>query len=65
MKSDLYTVRKKVSGLSYVFTENGVELPVLDITHPLFISSIDEVKLKEMLNKVEKNAEKTAVGESC
>jgi hypothetical protein len=60
MKSDLYTIRKKVPGLSYVFTENGVELPVLDITHPLFISSIDEVKLKEMLKKAEKNAEKTA-----
>jgi len=60
VKSDLYTIRKKVPGLSYVFTENGVELPVLDITHPLFISSIDEVKLKEMLKKAEKNAEETA-----
>jgi len=60
MKSDLYTIRKKVPGLSYVFTENGVELPVLDITHPLFVSSIDEVKLKEMLKKAEKNAEETA-----
>ena len=60
MKSDLYTIRKKVPGLSYAFTENGVELPVLDITHPLFISSIDEVKLKEMLKKAEKNAEETA-----
>jgi hypothetical protein len=60
MKSDLYTIRKKVPGLYYVFTENGVELPVLDITHPLFISSIDEVKLKEMLKKAEKNAEETA-----
>jgi hypothetical protein len=56
----LYTIRKKVPGLYYVFTENGVELPVLDITHPLFISSIDEVKLKEMLKKAEKNAEETA-----
>ena len=60
MKSDLYTIRKKVPGLYYVFTENGVELPVLDITHPLFISSIDEVKLKEMVKKAEKNAEETA-----
>jgi hypothetical protein len=56
----LCTIRKKVTGLSYVFTENGVELPVLDITHPLFISSIDEDKLKEMLKKAEKTAEKTA-----
>jgi hypothetical protein len=35
-------------------------LPVLDITHPLFISSIDEAELKKMLKKAEKNAEKTA-----
>jgi hypothetical protein len=37
-----------------------VELPVQDITHPLFISSIDEVKLKKMVKKAEKNAEETA-----
>ena len=60
MTSDLYTIKNKKPGLSYAFTGNGVELPVLDITHPLFISSIDEVKLKEMLKKAEKNAEKTA-----
>jgi hypothetical protein len=60
MKSDLYTLKKKVPGLSYAFTGNGVELPVLDITHPLFYNSIDEVKLKEMLKHAEINAEKTA-----
>jgi hypothetical protein len=60
MTSDLYTIKNKKPGLSYAFTGNGVELPVLDITHPLFISSIDEVKLKEMLKKAEKNAEETA-----
>jgi len=49
MKSDLYTIRKKISGLSYVFTKNGVELPVLDITHPLFISNIDEVSSKKVI----------------
>jgi hypothetical protein len=60
MTSDLYTIKNKKPGLSYAFTGNGVELPVLDITHPLFISSIDEVKLKEMLKKAEENAEETA-----
>jgi hypothetical protein len=60
MTSDLYTIKNKKPGLSYALTGNGVELPVLDITHPLFISSIDEVKLKEMLKKAEKNAEETA-----
>ena len=47
MKTELYTIRKKVPELSYVFTQNGVELPVLDITNPYFISSIDENKLKK------------------
>jgi hypothetical protein len=32
----------KVPGLPYVFTDTGLELPVLDITHPLFETSIDE-----------------------
>lgn len=60
MKSEMYTVKKKIRGMSYAFTLNSVELPVLDVTHPLFISSIDEVKLKKMLLEAGKNAEKTA-----
>jgi hypothetical protein len=60
MKSDFYTLKKRIPGLSYAYTGNGVELPVLDITHPLFNSSIDEVKLKKMLLEAGKNAEKTA-----
>jgi hypothetical protein len=44
----------------YVFTLNGVGLPVLDITHPGFISSLDENKLNKMLPYFEKNAEKNA-----
>lgn len=32
----------KVPGLPYVFTDTGLELPVLDITHPLFEQSVDE-----------------------
>jgi hypothetical protein len=35
----------KVPGLPYVFTDTGLELPVLDITHPLFEQSIDETVL--------------------
>jgi hypothetical protein len=60
MKHEVYPIRNKLPGLSYVFTANGVELPVLDITHPGFISSIDENKLKKLLPYVEKNAEKNA-----
>jgi hypothetical protein len=32
-------------------TDNGTRLPVLDITHPLFISSIDETTL-DVLSKM-------------
>ncbi len=37
----------KVPGLPYVFTDTGLELPVLDITHPLFEASIDESSLAD------------------
>jgi hypothetical protein len=60
MTSELYTIKNKIGSLSYAFTINGVELPVLDITHPLFLSSIDETRLKKMLLDAEKNAKKTA-----
>jgi hypothetical protein len=60
MTTGLFLIKNKNSKLSYAFTLNGVELPVLDITHPLFISSIDEVNLKEMIRKSEKTADKTA-----
>lgn len=60
MKHELYLIKNKIPGLSYAMTINGVELPVLDITHPLFNSSIDEVKLKTIIHKVENTADKTA-----
>jgi hypothetical protein len=60
MTNELYLIKNKIPKLSYAYTLNGVELPVLDTTHPLFLSSIDEVKLKEMLRKSEKTADKTA-----
>jgi hypothetical protein len=40
--------KNKVSGLSYVYTDSGLELPVLDITHPLFTTSINEESLEEL-----------------
>jgi hypothetical protein len=38
----------RISGLAYACTDNGIELPVLDITHPQFLSSIDEDRLDEV-----------------
>ena len=60
MTNEKYFMKNKLPGLSYVFTTNGVELPVLDITHPGFISSIDENRLKRLIPYIEKNAEKNA-----
>jgi hypothetical protein len=40
--------KEKIPDLCYVNTETGIRLPVLDITHPLFTSSIQEEKLAEM-----------------
>jgi len=60
MPDKLYRIKRKLPGLSYVFTSNGVELPVLDITHPGFISTINEDRLIKLISYVEKNAEKNA-----
>jgi len=60
MANELYTVRNKIPGLSYAFTLNGVELPVLDITHPCFISCTNDKVLNKLLPYVQKNADKNA-----
>ncbi len=46
------TESNKIAGISYAFTENGIELPVLDVTHPLFMRSINDEKLGKMLNEI-------------
>jgi hypothetical protein len=60
MTDELYTIKNKIPELSYAFTANGIELPVLDITHPYFVSCTDEETLKKLLPYVEKNAEENA-----
>ena len=52
--------KNKIPGISYAFTKDGIELPVLDITNPLFISSIDEEKLERTIRKVAPEARKRA-----
>ena len=56
----LISEKKTTPELSYAFTENGVKLPVLDITHPLFISSIDETALDALGKKAIKQAKSLA-----
>ena len=60
MINEFYPIKNKIPKLSYAYTINGVELPVLDITHPYFISCTDEKILKKLLPYVEKNAERNA-----
>jgi len=60
MTDEIYTIKSKIPELSYAFTLNGIELPVLDITHPYFVSCTDEKTLTKLLPYVEKNAEKNA-----
>lgn len=52
--------KNKIPGISYAFTMDGIELPVLDITNPLFISSIDEDKLERMIAEIAPEARKRA-----
>lgn len=60
MAAELYTIKNKIPGISYAFTLNGVELPVLDVTHMDFLSCTDEKVLEKLLPYVQKNAEKNA-----
>ena len=59
MEKKIYE-KKKIPGVFYAFTDNGIELPVLDITHPLFIESINEEKLNNMLKEIEKKGDERA-----
>jgi len=50
--------KSKIPGISYAVTKDGIELPVLDITNPLFVSSIDEEKLERMIREIAPEARK-------
>ncbi len=59
MEKKIYE-KKKIPGVFYAFTDNGIELPVLDVTHPLFIESINEEKLNNMLKEIVKKGDERA-----
>jgi hypothetical protein len=52
------SINNRINGIAYAFTDDGIELPVLDITHPRFISSIDESVFKALSLKAALKAEK-------
>jgi hypothetical protein len=60
VKDQLISEKKKIAGLSYVTMANGIEIPVLDITHQLFNSAIDFNQLEKYLKDVEGKGEKRA-----
>jgi hypothetical protein len=60
MGRKLFSEKKTTPELSYALTDNGIELPVLDITHPLFISSIDETALDALGKETIKQAKSLA-----
>jgi hypothetical protein len=60
MKNRFGNIKNKIPGLSYAVMANGIELPVLDITHPLFLSAINDNKLAKYLKEAEKGGEKRA-----
>ena len=45
---DKMSEKSKIRGLSYACTDNGIRLPVVDITHPLFEASLDEESLADL-----------------
>ncbi len=58
MKKKSLPFKNKILGLSYAYTNEGIELPVLDITHPLFIESADEKTFSMLSMKAAPGAEK-------
>jgi hypothetical protein len=60
MRQNKVSEQKNDQGLFYAHLAEGLEVPVLDITHPLFASSIDEAKLKNYLREAERKGEKRA-----
>jgi hypothetical protein len=49
--------KNKMPGIYYATTNCGLELPVLDITHPLFIKSINEEGLEDLIKESAKQVE--------
>jgi hypothetical protein len=41
----------KQPGVHYAFTEDGIELPVVDVTHPAFALTLSEAEQRTMLEK--------------
>ena len=53
--------KRKIPGISYAFTESGIELPILDITHPLFKASIDKPNLEKLRKSIEETGDKMVI----
>ena len=50
MRPNIPETNKK-AGVSYAVTDDGLELPVIDVTHPAFAVQLSEAELDEILQK--------------
>lgn len=43
--------KSKIPGVSYIFNKQGIELPIIDITHPAFAIKMNAEQLKAVVDK--------------
>jgi hypothetical protein len=48
--------KKKKAGVCYAVTDDGIELPVIDITHPAFAFEISEAELSALIDSMQRSA---------
>ena len=48
--------KNKKEGVCYAFTDDGLELPVIDITHPAFAFEMNDAKLNELIDTFARSA---------
>jgi hypothetical protein len=51
MRSKIIEEKNKKAGVCYAVTDDGLELPIIDVTHPAFEVSLSESELKALLQQ--------------
>jgi hypothetical protein len=52
--------RNKQSGLSYAVTDDGLEVPVIDVTHPAFAVKLDDAAITTMIERFTRDERRRA-----
>ncbi|HRF48252.1 MAG TPA: hypothetical protein PLC98_11560 [Anaerolineales bacterium] len=58
--NDLIPERNKRTGVCYALTDDGLELPVVDITHPAFAVNFEAIDLDELIDSFVASLERSA-----